>query len=237
MAEQPRTEQRRADGSQTLERGLSVLRMLAEAPSGLTAGEVATRIGVHRSMAHRLLTSLTRKDFAARDAEGRYRVGLAFFTLAEWARPRLLDIAQPVLRELTAELDATACLVLAENDCAVAVAVVEPPGSGARFSYGIGNRDPLDRGAAGIALLAAEEARDGEPERVAETRRRGHVTTHDEVVLGTYGVAAPVRGGQRSAAVNVITHRPDIAERAAAVVVRATERITRALQEPTRAGP
>ena len=226
--------ERKADGSQTLERGLHVLRMLAEEPDGLGASEVAARLGVHRSIAYRLLMALTRQNFAARNEDGRYRVGMEFFTLAERIRPRLLDVADPVLRELTAELDATACLVVAENGSAVAIAVIEPPGPGPRFSYGIGNRDPLERGAAGIALLAAGEPGDEEPERVRTTRETGHVVTHEEVVPGSIGIAAPIhppRGGQ-AAAINVITHRRDIAERAIPFVVGAARRITDALRGP-----
>ncbi|SCE08286.1 IclR helix-turn-helix domain-containing protein [Streptomyces sp. SolWspMP-sol7th] len=119
---------RRADGAQTLERGLGVLRMLAEAPHGLRASEVAAALGVHRSIAYRLLTALTRSHFAARDAAGRYRVGVAFYTLAQRARPPLVDVAMPVLRALAVELGATACLVVPDGAHAVAVAVVEPPG-------------------------------------------------------------------------------------------------------------
>ncbi|QUH02644.1 IclR family transcriptional regulator [Saccharopolyspora erythraea] len=231
--------ERKPDGSQTLERGLRVLRMLAESPGGLGASEVAARLDVHRSVAYRLLMALTRQNFVSRDEEGRYRVGLDFFTLAERVRPRLLDVATPVLRELTAELNATACLVVPENGSAVAVAVIEPPGSGPRFSYGIGNRDPLERGAAGIALLAAGSPRDGEQERVATTRRDGHVVTHEEVVPGSTGIAAPIHPapGGSPAAINIITHRRDLADRAIPVVVSAARRISEALGgEPTTAG-
>lgn len=226
----------RADGSQTLERGLHVLRMLAEVPEGLGPSEVAARLGVHRSIAYRLLTALVRQEFVARDDEGRYRVGLVFFTLAEQLRPRLLDVARPVLHDLTNRLNATACLVVAESERAVAIAVIEPSGPGPHFSYGVGNRDPLDRGAAGIALLAAEPARDDEPERVAETRRTGHITTHEEVVAGSYGIAAPIHTptGDRVAAVNVITHRHDIAEQAIPHVVEAAETIAATLNGPRR---
>ena len=228
-------EERKADGSQTLERGLIVLRLLAEAPQGLGASEVAVRLGVHRSMAYRLLMTLTRQNFAARDSAGRYTVGLSFFTLAERVRPPLLDIAQPVLRELAAELGATACLVVPENDHAVAIAVIEPPGSGPRFSYRVGNRDPLDRGAAGIAMLAAGPPLDGEPRRVDAARRAGHAVTHEEVMPGSFGVAAPIRipGGGHPAAVNVITHRQDLADRAVPLVMAAAERITRLLGNPS----
>ncbi|GAA2775704.1 IclR family transcriptional regulator [Saccharopolyspora taberi] len=238
MSAERKSTERKTDGSQTLERGLLVLRMLAEAPEGLGASEVATRLGVHRSVAYRLLMALTRQNFASRDPEGRYRIGLEFFTLAERVRPRLLDVADPVLRELTAELDATACLVVAENGSAVAIAVIEPPGPGPRFSYGIGNRDPLERGAAGIALLAAGSPEDDEPERVTTTRRTGHIVTHEEVVAGSIGIAAPIRpprGGQ-AAAVNVITHRRDIADRAIPFVVAAAQRITEVLNGPGTGG-
>ncbi|MFE9249696.1 IclR family transcriptional regulator [Streptomyces sp. NPDC007088] len=223
---------RRADGSQTLERGLGVLRMLAESREGLTASQVAARLGVHRSIAYRLLTTLTRTRFASRVPGGRYRVGVAFFTLAQEARPPLLDVAQPVLRELAVELGATACLVVPDGEHALAVAVVEPPGPGPRFSYGVGNRDPLERGAAGLALLSAGPPLPGEPGRVAEARVRGHVTTHEEVVPGTIGVAAPVRvpAGEQPAAVNVITHRQDLADRAIPLVLAATARIADLLE-------
>lgn len=228
------TTERKPDGSQTLERGLLVLRMLAEAPNGLGASDIAAKLGVHRSIAYRLLTALVRQEFVARTPSGKYRVGLSLFTLVERIRPRLLDVAQPILHELTATLDATACLVVAENDCAVAIAVIEPPGSGPRFSYRIGNRDPLEHGAAGIALLAASAPQDDEPERVATTRTAGYIITHEEVVPSSYGVAAPILAphDQQPAAVNIITHRKDIADRAIPLVITATERITRTLSTP-----
>ena len=49
-----------AEGSQTLERGLAVLRELGRHPEGLTTSEVASSCGLHRSITHRLLVSLVR---------------------------------------------------------------------------------------------------------------------------------------------------------------------------------
>ncbi|MGW0605303.1 IclR family transcriptional regulator [Streptomyces sp. NPDC002640] len=223
-----------AEGSQTLERGLMVLRMIAEEPRGLTASEVGARLGVHRSVAYRLLTALVRQGFAAKDAAHRYRVGLAFFTLAELTRPPLLDAARPVLRDLAAELGVTACLVVPEGKEAVAVAVVEPPGSGARLSYRVGNRDPLDRGAGGLALLAAARPTEGEPERVAEVRERGYALTREELLPGVFGVASPVvrRAHEQPAAVTMLTHREDLAEQAVPAVLAAARRLSRALDTP-----
>jgi DNA-binding IclR family transcriptional regulator len=220
-----------ADGSQTLERGLTALRLIAGRPEGLTAGEVAVGLGVHRSIAYRLLAALVRQGFARKDGTGRHRLGAAFFTLAELARPPLLDAARPVLGDLAAELGVTACLVVAEAGQAVAVAVVEPPGDGPRLSYRLGSRDPLERGAGGLALLAAMPAAEGEPDRVAEVRARGYARTGEELIPGVHGVAAPVGRaiGEEPAAVTVLAHRPDLAERAVPAVLAAASRLGRTL--------
>lgn len=227
-----------SDGSQTLERGLTALRMIAEEQQGLSASEVAARLGVHRSISYRLLAALVRQQFAVKDSAGRYRIGASFFLLAERSRPPLLDAARPVLRALASQLGVTACLVVPEGSDAVAVAVVEPPGSGARLSYRIGNRDPLDRGAGGLALLAAMPPSAGEPGRVAEVRARGYVMTSEELIPGTFGVASPVGRGvhEQPAAVTVLTHRQDLAQDAVPAVLAAGERLTKALAGPATAG-
>ena len=56
------------EGSQTLDRGLAVLRELGRHPEGLTTSQVATSCGLHRSITHRLLVSLHRSGFASRDS-------------------------------------------------------------------------------------------------------------------------------------------------------------------------
>src|SRR5262245_41129016 len=47
-----------APGSQTLARGLAALQLVATSRSGLTVQQVADSIGVHRTIAYRLLTTL-----------------------------------------------------------------------------------------------------------------------------------------------------------------------------------
>lgn len=229
-------ETRGADGAQTLERGLRALRLLATAPGGLTATEVATSLGVHRSVAYRLLMTLVRQHFAARDADARYRIGVDLVGLAEQVRPRLREVAERTLRRLADELDATACLVVPDGDEAVAVSVLEPSSHGPRISYRIGSRDPLGRGAGGIAVLAAGPAADGEPERVRRARRQGYATTSGEVVPGTYAVAAPIPTAHPDgpAGVLLITLRPEVAEAAVGPVVAAAREIARTLEAPHR---
>lgn len=215
-------------GSQTLERGLAVLVELGRHPAGLNTSQVAAAVGLHRSIAHRLLVSLHRTGFAARDDEGRYLVGPTVGTLLTGNRPDLRAVAEPVLTRLAQQLDATASLVEVVGDAAVTTVVAEPPTDGPRFSYRLGNRDPLDRGAGGLAALAAGPPRAAEPPRVAAVREAGYVVTHAEVNPGAYGIAAPLPGWPVLAAVNIVTADPELSVTSIEPLLRAVADIGRA---------
>jgi DNA-binding IclR family transcriptional regulator len=222
-----------ADGSQTLERGLAVLVELGRHPDGLTTSQVAAACRLHRSIANRLLVSLHRTGFAARDGAGRYVVGPTATDLADRARPRLRDVAEPVLRRLAREVDATASLVEVVGDAAISTVVAEPPTDGPRFSYRLGNRDPLDRGAGGLAALASGPPRGGEPARVAAVRAAGHITTYAELNPGAYGIAAPLPGWDVLASVNIVTAHERLTTDAIAPLLAAVRDIGR----PADVGP
>lgn len=221
----------RADGAQTLERGLRALSLIAGAAQGLTASEVAARLDVHRSVAYRLLQALERTGFATRGDGSRYRVGAELVALGNRVRPGLRQVAEPILLALADRLGATASLIVRDGEHAVAIAVIEPSTSVTHLSYRVGSRTPLDRGAGSIAVQAAGPARDVESERVAATRRSGYVLSSEEVTPGTHAVAAPIRTSHPDgpAAVNLITHQRDTAEAAVDAVVAAAARIGAAL--------
>lgn len=213
------------DGSQTLERGLAVLVELGRHAEGLTISQVAAACGLHRSITRRLLVSLDRTGFATKDGTGRYRVGPTAAELGALAQPRLREAAEPVLHALAREVGATACLVEASGDAAVTTLVAEPPVDGPRFSYRLGNRDPLDRGAGGLAVLASGAPVAGEPERIATIRAAGYVATYAELNPGAYGLAAPLPGWGVRAAVYVVTSEPDLVTTAVEPLLRAAGEI------------
>ncbi|QXJ23823.1 helix-turn-helix domain-containing protein [Actinomadura graeca] len=212
-------------GSQTLERGLAVLVELSRHPDGLTVAQVAAACGLHRSITTRLLVSLERTGFAARDQAGLYRVGSLVTEISQRTRPQLREIAEPVLRRLALTVDATASLVEVRGEYAVTTLVAEPPTNGPRFSYRLGNRDPLDQGAGGLAALASGPPRPGDPDRVAATRERGHIVTHAELNPGAYGIAAPLPGWDVRAAINIVTNRKDVLEAARVPLLEAVREI------------
>jgi DNA-binding IclR family transcriptional regulator len=168
--------------AQTLDRGLRLLQFVADTPAGLTVTEAAARLGVGRAVVYRLAATLVAHGLVRRDRDGRLRLGPGVLHLARRAQPLLADAALPALRHLAEQVGATAHLTVAEGTEAVAMAVVEPTWTPFHVAYRTGARHPLDRGAAGKAILAGRTGTDAA------------VATSGELEAGAYGVAAPVLG-------------------------------------------
>jgi DNA-binding IclR family transcriptional regulator len=66
--------------SQTVERAVAIIEQISDRPASL--GEVAERLGVHKSTALRLLQTLERAGFARRGDGGRYTVGTRLIGIA-----------------------------------------------------------------------------------------------------------------------------------------------------------
>lgn len=175
-----------AETSQTLDRGLRVLEVLAASPGGLSITELAGAVGVNRTVVYRLVTTLEQHGLARRDSAGHLHVGLAVLSLARGLQPVLRELAQPVLRELAEELGSTAHLTLADGGEALAIAVVEPSWTDFHVAYRVGARHALDEGAAGRAILLGREVRAG------HRPDDGFVQTTGELQPGARGLASPV---------------------------------------------
>lgn len=169
-----------AEISQTLDRGLRLLSLLAEAGGGLTITEAASALGVNRTVVYRLAATLEVHGLLRRGPAGRLSLGFGVLPLASAVHPLLRRAALPVLRELAEDVGATAHLTVADGGEALAVAVVEPSWTAYHVAYRVGSRHALDRGAAGRAILAG---------RVGEL---SFVATEGELQAGAHGVAAPV---------------------------------------------
>jgi DNA-binding IclR family transcriptional regulator len=172
-----------AETSQTLDRGLRVLDVLAASTGGLTVTELAARLEVNRTVVHRLVSTLEQHALVRRDPRGRLHVGLGVLHLASAVQPVLRDLAVPVLRELAESVGCTAHLTVADGEEALALAVVEPSWTDFHVSYRVGSRHPLTRGAAGKAILLGRGPA-VEPFAVTE----------GELQPGARGLAAPVHG-------------------------------------------
>jgi DNA-binding IclR family transcriptional regulator len=168
--------------AQTLDRGLRLLHLVADAPAGLTVTEAAGRLGVGRAVVYRLATTLGEHGMIRRDASGRLRLGAGVLHLARRAQPLVADAALPSLRRLAEQVGATAHLTIAEGGEGLALAVVEPSWTQFHVAYRTGSRHPLELGAAGQAILAGRQG------------QFGYVSTAGQLQPGAHGVAAPVPG-------------------------------------------
>lgn len=175
-----------AETSQTLDRGLRVLELLAEQPRGMSITELAGALGVNRTVVYRLVATLEQHALARRDSGGRVELGLAVLNLSRSVQPMLRDLAAGTLRRLAEDLGATAHLTVADGGEALAIAVVEPSWTDYHVGYRVGARHPLDVGAAGKAILLGRAILAGANEGAQL------VATEGELQPGAAGLAAPV---------------------------------------------
>ena len=183
-----------SETSQTLDRGLRVLRVLSESPDGLTVTELSGRLEVNRTVVYRLVSTLEQHGLVRRDARSRLFVGLGVLHLASGVQPLLRDLAMPVLRRLAESVGSTAHLTVADGDEALALAVVEPTWTDFHVSYRVGARHPLSQGAAGKAIA------------LTDPTGSAYAVTSGELQSGARGLAAPVLGVEGlHASVGVVT--------------------------------
>lgn len=142
--------------SKTLHNGLEILELLAAHPNGLSVSEIAEGIGVHRTVAHRLIRTLEAHRLCRRDDYKRVALGAGLVTLSESVEQDLRTLARPILEDLADTVEATAHLVVRESDTTVrAMMVIEPRRAQVHIAFRPGQVHPVDRGSAGLAILAS----------------------------------------------------------------------------------
>lgn len=177
------------------DRGLALLRVVADHPDGIALADAARAVELTASTALRQLRSLESAGFASRDADGRFTPGPELLRIARTLAgavtlPRLAESALASLAERTGE-----SAYLAEAaDGRTAVYVAAAPGTHAiRHVSWLGQR-VARRGTAVGAALANKVDHDGVAVR------------SDVVEPGVTAVSAPVVGtaGRVIAAISVV---------------------------------
>jgi DNA-binding IclR family transcriptional regulator len=201
-----------APASQTLSRGIRILEVLADARGPLSIDDLAERLGVHRSVAYRLLRTLEDHGLVIRDTAGRVQLGARLAALAAGVAHDLQAEALPELTALANELGMTCFLAVRDHDECVTLASVEPRHAVASVAQRPGTRHPVTRGAPGKAILAllAEASWPADvsavlADEVRDAAARGYATSHDEVIPTLRAVAVPLAlRGREPAALAVV---------------------------------
>jgi IclR family acetate operon transcriptional repressor len=190
--------------------------------------DLARRLGIAKSTAHRLLATLTDEGLLEQDpATGRYRLGLAIFDLA--AAAQSVDLHEAVLSpmtELRNRTGETVQVAVLDGREVVYVERLDSPNT-LRLFLEVGRRNSAHSTGCGKALLAflppdqlertlrswkltaktPHTITDGDALRknLAEARRRGYAVNRRESEAGVISVAAPIRevSGRSVAAISV----------------------------------
>jgi len=185
----------------------------------LTARDLAAATGIALPSVYRYITLLRETGLLAGDERGSYRLSARLIGLARAAEAAesIIDIADPIMRDLAAETGETVILVRLIGRSAVCVHRVQSA-QRLRISFEPGQPLPLERGASARLLLSGlpPELRreylaplaERDPEaaarleaRTAQAARQGFAVSEEELEAGVWAVSAPILQGKRMIAV------------------------------------
>lgn len=177
---------------------------------------LAKRLGLAKSTAHRLASTLVRERLLERSAhDGKYRLGLLLFELGSLVR-RKMDVsteARPLLKALMEKTGETVHLGVLDDQSVLYVNRIESRRA-IRMGFGLGFRAPLHCTALGKALLAFRPppfieaviagglakrtdrtiaAPQALRQELAAVRARGYAVEDEEIEAGLRSIAAAVR--------------------------------------------
>ncbi|MCL4760249.1 MAG: IclR family transcriptional regulator [Burkholderiales bacterium] len=207
------------------ERCLSIIELLADEAGEMPLGEIAERLALPKSGAHRLLATLVDLGWVEQDREtGFYRLTMRLAVLGQrfYVATGIPDICQPVLDRLARESREFVRLAVVDGDSLVWVAEAQGATGGLIYQSSLGtNTVPpyaTASGKAWLATLRPERAmqvalKDGGFERADRygpnvvrtidalmreldtTTKRGYGTALNEAEPGVTAVAAVIRSG------------------------------------------
>ena len=224
-----RRRRRRTLGSQTLDRGIRALVMVAAAPGGLTVQEVADRLEVHRTIAHRLLATLADHHLIARGPDNRFRAGGGLTALAGGVQSTLRDTADAdhARAGRRAASRPSRCWSGRARRWSRSPWPHRPkPPTTWPFAPVAGTRSAAARPAS--ACCRRCRLGPGERPEVTRARTQGFSVSKGEVEPGAHGLAVLIHqgGDVPSACLNLITYRDDVMARAAPVMLDGATRIS-----------
>lgn len=218
-----------AGGLRSVGTALDVLECFAM-DSTLGVSDVARRLGVAKSTAHRVLTTLAGRGFVEQDASGSYRLGLHLYELGmlSHARNGLRHVALPVMQAVADQTGHTVNLGVPDGADVVFVERIESV-DGVRILGHTGRRLPAHCTSSGVVIAAfnpgvdRERRHAGFPPKakgtirrvedwdraLTDVRRRGHAALHSGSFTDASSVAVPIRvHGQAVGSISVLGPTP-----------------------------
>jgi len=188
----------------SVERALDILNCFGQNQMELTLTEISREIGLARSTTLRILSTLEKKEFLARNEETqKYSLGFKMAQLGMlcFSNMDFRNIAKPYMVRLRDYYNESVSLYITQGNYRVCVERVEST-QPLRRVINVGDRLTLTRGASGRVLLAymGKEkireilAQDGytTEEELIKLREQGYTVSRGEREEGVTSIAAPV---------------------------------------------
>lgn len=222
--------ERSATGAKTLARGIAALQAVVDAPDGLSAQEVAETLGVHRTIAHRMLVTLAEARLIAKGSDAKYRGAVGLMKLQSARYTALKHLLEPYLADLAERIGAAVTLLVEEGDQAVALMAHSPKDTRFQLAFSEGDRHSINLAAGGLALRSLMPKYAGEA-GVAQVKADGYAVTYGEVEPGAWGLAVPLDVPDGPiACLNMITHREDVVRASKDLMLQAGAQIGELLE-------
>ena len=217
------------------ERCLSIIELLADGARAMPLGEIAQRLALPKSGAHRLLATLVEIGWAEKDPEtGFYRLTMRLAILGQqfFVATGIPDICQPLLDLLAKQCREFARLAVVDGHSLVWVAHAQGASGGLMYQPSLTtNTVPLFATASGkawLATLPTEQAMqivmkngglkdadrygpnvvrsiEGLLRELKATARRGYGLALSEAEFGVTAVAAAIRAGDNGPALGTVS--------------------------------
>ena len=208
-----------AHGCEGARRVLALMLTFSADDNTLTARQLAERTGIALPSVYRYITLLRETGLLAGDERGSYRLSARLIGLAKAAEAAesIIDVADPVMRNLAAQTGETVILVRLIGRSAVCVHRVQSA-QRLRISFEPGQPLPLERGASARLLLSSLPAHvrkeylaplaERNPEAAARLEEKIELagkqcfaTSEEEIDKGIWAASAQVVQGKRMVAV------------------------------------
>lgn len=217
------------------ERCLSIIELLADGAQSLPLGEIAERLSLPKSGAHRLLATLLDVGWVQQDPDTSfYRLTMRLAILGQqfYVATGIPDLCQPVLDKLAQECREFVRLAVVDGPSLVWVAYAQGASGGLMYQPTLTtNTVPLYATASGkawLATLATEQAveyvmnnggfkrvdacgpnvtrsMEGLLRETKATARRGYGVAVNEAEFGVSALAAAIRPGKAGAALGTVS--------------------------------
>ncbi len=245
--------------SQVLDRTFQIFDILSDGSHGHGVTELAEKLKLHKSTAHRLIMVLESSRYVERDnSTGKYRLGSRILELGLSALSKLdvYEIARPFLRALVTETGETAHIGVLRDGEVVSIVNVEST-QAIRTPSTVGTRHPAHCSSLGKVILAFSEP--GAVDKfllgrvlegftrntitspalfvheIETVRRNGYALDDEEREEGLRCIGAPVRSSSGEVIASVSVAGPvfritrDRIDPVASAVISAADQISAAL--------